>query len=170
MNWWQSHTHLGPFSIKTRRGELWKLLLMHHLLESCVCVFAWLHCTVHCTILCQWGKLYCKCSSSSWVVKLWMKVLVGGKLGKSNNERSDVFLTLIRLHYNSCSKNRFFINFLCSIVFKEASTAKVQVQSTSELREGSWSNEACFSFWSRINREPCACPLCCHESSATRSS
>ena len=33
---------------------------------------------------------------------LWMKVLVS-KLGKSNNELSDVSLGLQRLHYNSCS-------------------------------------------------------------------
>ena len=49
--------------------------------------------------------------------ELWMKVLLA-KLGKSNNERSDVSLGLRRLHYNSCSINRFFINVLCSNILK----------------------------------------------------
>ena len=62
-----------------------------------------------------------------------MKVLVT-KLGKSDNERSDVSLGLRRLHYNSCSINRFFINVLCSNIFKEAFIATVQVQSTFERR------------------------------------
>ena len=70
-------------------------------------------------------------------MKLWMKVLVA-KLGKSDNERSDVSLGLQRLHYNSSSINRFFINFHVQLyLIKEAFTATVQVQSTSELREGS---------------------------------
>ena len=66
---------------------------------------------------------------------LWMKVLVA-KLGKSNNERIDVSLGLRRLHYNSCSINRFFINILCSIIFKEAFIAMAQVQSISKRCEG----------------------------------
>ena len=67
-------------------------------------------------------------------INLWMKVLVT-KLSKSDNERSDVSLELRRLHYISCSINRFFINVLCSIIFKEAFIATIQVQSTSERRE-----------------------------------
>ena len=40
------------------------------------------------------------------------------KLGKSDKDRSDVSLELRRLHYNSCSINRFFINVSCSNVLK----------------------------------------------------
>ena len=60
-----------------------------------------------------------------------MNVLVI-KLGKSNNEHSDVSLGLRRLHYNSCSINRFFINIMCLVIFKEAFIATVQALSTSE--------------------------------------
>ena len=71
-----------------------------------------------------------------------MKVLVA-KLGKSDNERSDVSLGLRRFYYNSCSINRFFINVLRSIMFKEAFIAMVQVQSTASFdHERSQSNEA----------------------------
>ena len=40
------------------------------------------------------------------------------RLGKSDNEHSDVSLGLRRLHYNSCSINRFFVNILCSNILK----------------------------------------------------
>ena len=88
-----------------------------------------------------------------------MKVLVA-KLGKSNNECSDVSLGLRKLHYNFCSINRFFINGSRSIIFKDAFIATVQVQSTSEHREGSRSNEAGSTCQSRINRKPCALRPC----------
>ena len=70
---------------------------------------------------------------------LWQRIIYSvevliAKLGKSDNERSDVSLGLRMLHYNFCSINRFFINVLCSNIFKEAFIATVQVQSTFEHR------------------------------------
>ena len=102
-------------------------------------------------------------------VLLWIKELVA-KMCRSNYKCSDVSFGLQRLHYNSCLIYRCFINVSCSIIFKEAFIATVQLQSTSERCEGSKSNEAGFSCQSCINRELCACPQCCYESSATRSS
>ena len=46
-----------------------------------------------------------------------MKELIA-KLGKCDNERSNGYLGLRRLHYNSCSINRFFINISCSNILK----------------------------------------------------
>ena len=74
-------------------------------------------------------------------VLLWIKALVA-KMGKSDNKCSDVSFGLQRLHYNSCLINRCFINVSCSIIFKEAFIATVQLQSTSERCKGSRSNEA----------------------------
>jgi hypothetical protein len=46
-----------------------------------------------------------------------MKELIA-KLGKCDNKRSNGYLGLRRLHYNSCSINRFFINISCSNILK----------------------------------------------------